>query len=172
MRLLFQDLDLSLQKQVTALFTAPPAGQLTTPWHVYGEDEFMSPAHTPVFPYVYLLNKPVRPQMSKLPLVIIARGATPHLFYEVGNPNGHLPLYNLHVFARTRGERAFLAAFLETNLEALSLYHFPGGADPVLVETTTVLSRSSVPVDVAPEVGIEGTLQNFETVILDFMTLN
>ena len=55
-----RQVDHSIMDHLATLFTAPPNG-FTNPFNVYGEANFFNPAFQPVPPFVWILNKNVRP---------------------------------------------------------------------------------------------------------------
>lgn len=164
----FRNVELSVAKKVEDLFENPPDGP-TTNYNVYCEDNFMSTTFVPTEPFIFLLDYRVRPKASRLPMVIIERAAAPHSLFEIGNRAGHLFTFNINIFGRNRGERSDLAAFLERNLEYLDIYNFTP-TTPSLLEEVPVISRAAVQPTETPEVGIEGALNNPESVIFSFQT--
>ena len=164
----FRNVEKSVAKKVTDLFTTPPDGP-TTSYNVYLEDDFMNEAFVPTWPFIFLLDYRVRPRISRLPMLIVERAASPHSLFEIGTRSGHLFTFNLTLFGRNRGERSDLAAFLERNLEYLNIYDFTPSV-PSLLEGVPVINRAAVQPKETPDVGIEGALNNPESVLLSFQT--
>lgn len=164
---LFRNLERSISQAVTDLFVTPPAGTLASSYYVYGEDEYMNDAFSPAFPYVFVLLSKVPPKQTRLPLVIVERGDVGLSPFEIGNRSGSYPIFHLHVFGRNRAERSALAAFLYENLAAFSLYDY-GSDPPGLLYGVSIDQRLSTPQSVSPDMGLEGTLANWETVSIAF----
>lgn len=164
--LLFRNVTLSVRQAVSDLFANPPTG-LTNPYSVYGEDRFIDETFQPTRPYLWLLESRVPPRETRLPMVIIERAPTLSSEFEMGNREGSLQVVNLHVFARSRGERDDLAAFLYENLKALTVFDF-SSQPPTPRYRVDVLSRASGSNSVAPDLGLEGALANWETVRIEF----
>lgn len=167
--LLFRNVEQSVHEALKALFTNPPAGTLTVPWHVYGEDEFRQEGFEPEFPYLYLLQKRAMPSASQLPLAIVERDPTVRAVYEVGNTRGHLFTFLVHVFGRDHGEKADLAALVEEHLDRVALCDY-GVTPPTPIETVVIINRTSMDLEVPENIGVEGTLSHGETVMFDFQT--
>lgn len=164
----FRQVDHSVRKKVSELFTNPTA-DLPEAWNVYDEDDFSDEAFLPTAPYVFLLESRARPRSSRLPMVIIERGAVTGVPFEIGNVEGSQLTYNLHIFARNRGERGDLAAYLYKNLDSLALYDFSTEPE-VLQYSVTLLGKFAVSNAVSADIGLEGALSNWESIGITFQT--
>lgn len=166
---LFRDVEKSVREKAVDLLVNPPAGaSLTTPYNVYGEDEFVNDAFKPNFPFVWVLSVRVPPKQTRLPLILIERAPVVESAFEVGNRAGTFFTFNLHVFARNRGERGSFAAYLYQNLMTLPLYDFT--VNPKTLRYTVAIDRRlSASISIGPDIGIEGALSNWETLTVEFL---
>lgn len=166
--LIFRDYEHSVLLRVKTLFASPPNG-FTRSYNVYGEDKFMDDKFSPTPPFIFVLDKRVRPKQTRLPLMVIERGPGLWAPYEIGTRAGTLIAFNLHCWGRNRGEAADLMGFIYQNLDPLPLYDF-ATATPTFRYTVALENKMETGVGVSPEVGLEGTLQNWESLIIDFRT--
>lgn len=164
-----RNVERSVAYALEAKFENPPFG-FSTAFNVYGEDQFMDEDFVPTPPFVFLLGYRVRPRETRLPLLIVERVTMPHSLFEVGNREGHLPVFNIHVLARNPGERSDLAAFIEKDWDTITIYDFSGDS-PVELETDVIVNRNVTAGQERPQdVAIEGALNNADTVTIAFQT--
>lgn len=143
---LLRDVDRSVRDKVADLFIQPVAGSLiTNSYQIFDETYFTDEAFDPKPPFIWLLLSRVPPRKTRLPLVMIDRMPTRNSEFELGNRLGTLFDYNLHVFARNRGERETLAGYLFQNLLILPIYTY-GVSARTLLYTVSIDQRASTPV--------------------------
>lgn len=164
----FRSVDHSLRQEVEGLFTSPTA-DLPGAWAVYDEDSFVDDNLIPDPPFVFLLESKARPRISRLPMIVLERAPVTWLPFEIGNEQGSEFAYSIHIFARNRGERSDLAAYLYKNLTRVRLYDF--STEPATLEyAATVMGKFSQTNSVSPDVGMEGSLNNWESIGISFQT--
>ncbi len=158
---LFRNVERSIYDHIAGLFTAPTGG--LTPYTVYGERDFWNDSLAPQFPYVYLLGVRVPPRETRLPLILLDAGLHSQSFYEVGTRAGTWVTVNLHIFAKTRGERDDLAGYLYQNLWAVPIGDY-STTPPTRHYTAQVEGKWSSRQSVSEDVGIEGALSNWDAI--------
>lgn len=164
------DVEKSVKDKVVDLFINPPASSpISASYNVYAEDEFFDDGFKPNNPFIWILGTRVPPKQTRLPLVMIDRAPTIESPVELGNRAGTFFTFNLHVFGRNRGERGSFAAHLYKNFLTLPIYSY--AAPKTLVETVEIIHRTSANQTIAPEVGAEGSLSNWEVVSIEFQTM-
>ncbi len=160
--LLFRNVEQSVKAAITDLLTAPTGELADNPYTVYAEDDFRNEdLRPPTFPYLFLMGYRVAPRQTRLPMIILDIGPKAQAYYETGTRAGTLVTVTLHIFARTRGERDDLAAYLYQTLNAIAIYDYSGNA-PTLKYTVPVEGKWSAHGSVGEDLGQEGSLSNWE----------
>ncbi|MFA4987965.1 MAG: hypothetical protein WC712_15405 [Candidatus Brocadiia bacterium] len=167
--LLFSNVERSVYEKVKSLLVTPPGG-FTNGFNIYDEDDFRDSSLTAVFPYVYLLGFRAAPQASKVPMIVIDTGVMSQAYYEIGNRGGNVGLVSLHIFAKTRGQRDDFGAFFREYLYSIPINDY--SATPATALFTAFADGINVQrVSVAPDVGLEGVLNNWVSVTFQLLLL-
>ena len=124
-----RDIRNSIYDRVSSLFTSPPAVSDVAAYTVYNEEllrQVQAKTLTPVRPCLFLVDAPIRPADTALPLIVleITTGTAP---FELGNDQGMAWVCRAHCFGRQRGEASLLSYFLQRHFKPLSIYNY---ADP------------------------------------------
>jgi len=170
------NIELSVIKKLTDSFTSPPnnpdTGQpyLATPYNVYNEDKYQDDRFVPTFPFVFLLASRVPPKETRLPVMILDITDLSSALFEIGTRRGAYQLCQLHIFARNRGERNNLAGYVRqvfTDYPSLPIYDFTPPT-PTVLYTTMIEGISVRPMTIAPDIGIQGSLNNWMELSFEF----
>ncbi len=164
----FRSVDHSVRQAIESLFTSPTA-DLPVAWNVYDEDDFADESLVPDSPFIFLLESKARPSITRLPMIVLERAPVVWLPFELGNVQGSEFAYSIHIFGRNRGERSDLAAYLFKNLTRVNLYDY--STEPATFEyAATLLGKFSQTNSVSPDAGMEGALNNWESIGISFQT--
>lgn len=139
-----RDLRNSVFSRVTTLLAAPPSP--ATAFTVYNEAQLRQAAAgtlKPVHPSVFVVDKPIRPTTTTLPLVVVETEITSYPF-ELGNIAGKQFRVWLHCFGRQRNEASFLASLFQESFRPLALYNYADITNPVLVETALLATTIDI----------------------------
>ncbi len=169
--LLFRNVERSVQEAIIDLLTVPTGELADNPYTVYTEDDFRNEDLTPTFPYLFLMDYRVAPRQTRLPMIILDVGPKAQSYYETGTRAGTYVTCNLHIFARTRGERDDLAAYLYEALTAIAIKDY-SGSTPALKYAVQVEGKWSAHGSVGEDLGQEGSLSNWEVVSFGFQLLD
>jgi len=166
--LLTRNTEKSMRYAIASLLANPPAGSgFTNAWNVYGEDTFQDTDFKPNFPFVWVMDVRVPPMKTRLPMILIERAPVQSSLFEIGNRAGTYFTFNFHVFGRNRGERSDLAEFLREQITTFTLYDWTN--TPAALQYTVDVDRRDTEMNsVAPDIGAEGALNNWETVSFSF----
>ncbi len=169
--LLFRNVEQSVRDSIVALLTAPTGELADNPYHVYAEDDFWNADLSPTFPYLFLMGYRVAPRQTRLPMIILDMGPKAQAYYETGTRAGTLVTVTLHIFARTRGERDDVAAYLYQTLNAIAVKDYSGDT-PTRKYTVQVEGKWSAHGSVGDDLGQEGSLSNWEVFSFGFQLLD
>ncbi len=169
--LLFRNVERSVRDAISDLLTAPTGELADNPYHVYGEDDFWQDDLTPVFPYLFLMGYRVAPRQTRLPMIILDVGPKAQSYYETGTRAGTYVTCSLHIFARTRGERDDLAAYLYQALTAIAIKDYSRDT-PAMRYAVQVEGKWSAHGSVGEDLEQEGSLSNWEVVSFGLQLLD
>jgi len=167
-----RNIQLSVHKRLTDLFTAPPNNPdtglpyIATAYNVYNEDNYQQDTFTPTFPFVFLLMVRVPPKKTRLPCILMDVSEFSSAPYELGTRRGMISTINLHIFGKNRGERDELAGFLRqamTDYPGLTIYDWTNIARPVSKYVASVEDITVAPQSIGNELATEGSLTNWNT---------
>ncbi len=168
---LFRNVEQSVRDTIVSLLTVPTGELSDNPYTVYSEDDCWNEALDPVFPCVFLMGYRVAPRQTRLPMLILDVGPKQQSYYETGTRAGTYVTCSLHIFARTRGERDDLAAYLYQSLTTIAINDYSGDM-PALKYTIPVEGRWSAHGSVGDDLGQEGSLSNWESLQFGFQLLD
>jgi hypothetical protein len=165
----------SLYDQVVTLLQAPPAGTFNAPWNTLTEANMaqstVDPTVTPGWPFIFVVDRNIRPKIGRLPLVVV--GVTPNTrtHYELGSRNGHVLTMELDIFGNNRGNRDDLASFFQDNWPLMvNIKNYDAAGSPVIDTFEMLGEPDNVTVSLRDEAAKEGTLYNFNIVSVDGLT--
>jgi len=169
--LLFRNVEQSVRDALAARLTDPTGPLGDNPYNVYAEDDFWNEKLSPAFPYLFLMGYRVAPRQTRLPMILLDVGPKAQSYYETGTRAGTYVNVTLHIFARTRGERDDLAAYLYETLTAIPIKDYTSDT-PALRYTVPVEGKWSAHGSVGEDLGQEGSLSNWEVVSFGLQLLD